>query len=307
MIPWRARAFAAFSAGVLGQVVRACVRPSEVVPLLTVRHPATDPPPELVAERGRPGARIAVVVHSHFPEVLPELLEALVAISEPFDLLVTTTARDADSQGTAASSVRVFQVENRGRDILPLVRLVNAGLLDGYDLICKVHTKRSVWRAAGGRFEGDGVRWRDVLVSGVLGSRDLVESVITGFDSDPALMMVAAPGQVLGPAYWGANLPLVRALGRRGRVPVEPARLRFAAGSMYWVRGEALRRLGDLGLRAAHFDAERGQDDGTTAHAVERYLGYLVRDLGELVTSDALASGGRPGGHPRRPSTRPPR
>lgn len=289
MIPWRARAFAAFGAGVLGQVVRAHGRPSGVLPLLSVRHPAQDPPPELVAERGRPGARIAVVLHSHFPEVLPELLAALVAIPEPHDLLVTTTAREAAALASSASSVRVFRVENRGRDILPMIRLVNAGLLDGYDLVCKVHTKKSGWRAAGGRFEGDGARWRDALVGGVLGSRDLVEAVNTAFDADPALMMVTAPGQILGPEYWGANLPLVRALGRRGRVPVEPARLRFAAGSMYWVRGEALRRLRDLGLRAAHFDAERGQDDGTTAHAVERYLGYLVRELGELVSSDALA------------------
>lgn len=288
MISWRVRAFAAFGAGVLGQFARAHGRTSAVLPLMTVRRAAPDPPPEVVAERGRPGTRIAVVLHSHFPEVLPELLAALVAIPEPHDLLVTTTAGEADALAAASSSVRVFRVENRGRDILPLIRLVNAGLLDGYDLVCKVHTKKSVWRAAGGRFDGDGARWRDALVSGVLGSRDLVESVITGFDSDPALMMVAAPGQVLGPAYWGANLPLVRALGRRGDIPIDPAQLRFAAGSMYWVRGTVLTRLRELDLRAAHFDTERGQDDGTTAHALERYLGYLVRDMGDLVSSDSL-------------------
>lgn len=289
MISWRVRAFAAFGAGVLGQVARAHGRTSAVLPLMTVRRAAPDPPPEVVAERGRPGTRIAVVLHSHFPEVLPELLAALVAIPEPHDLLVTTTAREVDAMVAAASSVRVLRVDNRGRDILPMVRLANAGLLDGYDLVCKVHTKKSAWRAAGGRFDGDGALWRDALVSGVLRSRDLVESLIAAFDSDPALMMVTAPGQILGPEYWGANLPLVRALGRRGAVPIEPARLRFAAGSMYWVRGAVLRRLRDLDLHGAHFDAEHGQDDGTTAHAVERYLGYLVRDMGELVTSDVLA------------------
>ncbi len=289
MSRWRARAFAAFGAGLLDQVIRAHGRPSEVVPLLTMRHPAPDPPPELVASRGVPGARIAVVLHCHFPEVLPELLAALEAIPEPFDLLVTTTAREVGASASSASSVRFYRVENRGRDILPMIRLVNAGLLEDYRLVCKVHTKKSVWRAAGGRFDGDGAVWRDTLVRGVLGSRELVRSVLSAFDNDPALMMVTAPGQVLGAEYWGANLPLVRLLGRRGRVPIGSAQLRFAAGSMYWVRGEVLRRLGDLDLHAAHFDPERGQDDGTTAHAVERYLGYLVRHLGELVTSDALA------------------
>ena len=44
-------------------------------------------------------------------------------------------------------NVRVLDVENRGRDILPLVGLVNAGYLDPYHVVLKVHTKRSEWRA----------------------------------------------------------------------------------------------------------------------------------------------------------------
>lgn len=291
MIPWQGRAAAAFAQGVLGQGVRARGRRAGVLPLLTVRDPGEDPPPELVAAQGEPGARLAVVIHSHFPEVLPELLAALDAIPEPFDLLVTTTARElemgaVDSAG--AASVRVFHVENRGRDILPLLRLVNAGLLDGYELVCKVHTKKSTWRAAGGRFAGDGGEWRTTLVGGILGSGGLAGAIVAAFDSRPRLMMVTAPGQVLGPQYWGANLPLVLLLGRRGGLRVAPSTLRFAAGSMYWVRGTVLARLRDLHLTSAHFDAERGQDDGTTAHAVERYLGHLVADMGELVSSDSL-------------------
>lgn len=289
MIPWQVRAVAAFGHGLLEQAIRARFRVAGVLPLVTATGDHEDPAPELIAGRGQPGARIAVVIHGHFPEVLPGLLVALDTIPEPFDLLVTTTAPGVDVMVPEAQSIRVFRVENRGRDILPLIRLVNAGLLDGYELVCKVHTKKSTWRAAGGRFAGDGGEWRNILVGGILGSRSLVRSILDTFDSRPRLMMVTAPGQVLGPSYWGANLPLVHALGRRGGVRVKPAALQFAAGSMYWVRGEVLRRLGDLGLRSAHFDAERGQDDGTTAHAVERYLGYLVRDMGELVTSDVVS------------------
>lgn len=291
MIPWQARAAAAFAQGVLEQCVRARGRRAGVLPLLTVRHPAEDPPPELVHAHGEPGTRLAVVVHSHFPEVLTELLTALDAIPEPFDLLVTTTARDlpegaVDAPG--AASVRVFHVENRGRDILPLLRLVNAGLLDRYELVCKVHTKKSTWRAAGGRFAGDGGEWRTTLVGGILGSRDLARAIVAAFDSQPRLTMVTAPGQVLGPSYWGANLPLVLLLGRRGGIRIAPSSLRFAAGSMYWVRGAVVARLRDLQLTSTHFDAEHGQDDGTTAHAVERYLGHLVAEMGELVSSDSL-------------------
>jgi lipopolysaccharide biosynthesis protein len=293
MIPWRMRALAADAVNLLAQVTNAAPgrHGGRILPLMTVRNAAPDPAPELVADRGQPGARIAVVLHSHFPDVLPDLLRALDAIPEPFDLLVTTTAADADALGSRAASVRVFRVPNRGRDILPLLRLVNAEFLEGYDLVCKIHTKRSSWRADGGRFEGDGALWRDALVQGVVGSPEHAAAVVGAFDADPALMLVTAPGQVLGPAYWGANLPLVRALGRRGGVRVDPAQLQFPAGSMYWARGAVLRRLRDLDLGSAHFDLERGQDDGTTAHAVERYLGYLAAAMGTVLTSDVVVPG----------------
>jgi len=296
VIPWQVRACASYGLAVAGQVAGVVVRRpgASVLPLLRRRHPAPDPPPALLASQGGSGARIVAVVHCHFVDVLPDLLQALETIPEPFDLLITTTsdlALPADLPDRAAW-VRILRVGNRGRDILPLLRLVNSGLLDDYDVVCKVHTKKSTWRRSGARFDGGGAEWRDELVRGILGSPELVVAVLRAFERDPGLAMVTAPGQVLGPAYWGANLPLVLALGRRGRIAVDPGRLRFAAGSMYWARGDVLRRLGDLRLRAAHFDSETGQDDGTTAHAVERYLGYLATAFGAIVTTDELVGPG---------------
>lgn len=286
---WRARAAAAFTVSVIDQVAAWARRSGSPLPLLQRRgHTDIVVPPVLLSRWGDPGARIAVVVHVHYPEVLPELLEQAERIPEPWDLIVTTTASGAASVEAPANSVQVFAVHNRGRDILPLLRLARSGVLDNYELVCKVHTKRSVWRASGGRFAGDGAEWRDALITGLLGSRHLVERILAAFDAHPDLVLVTAPGQILGPRYWGANLPLVRRLGRRGGVPVEPRLLQFPAGSMYWARGDLLRELGGLELSVADFDVERGQDDGTTAHAVERYLGYLATARGRMVTSDAL-------------------
>ena len=41
---------------------------------------------------------------------------------------------------------RTLRYPNRGRDVLPFVHLVNAGVLDGYQAVCKIHTKRSPHR-----------------------------------------------------------------------------------------------------------------------------------------------------------------
>ena len=95
----------------------------------------------------RSGARIAAVVHVYYPELLDELVGHLAAITAPFDLLVTNAsgqhlALDMARMPQARGSV-ILDVENRGRDLWPLAQLVNAGLIDGYELVLKVHTKRS--------------------------------------------------------------------------------------------------------------------------------------------------------------------
>ena len=49
---------------------------------------------------------------------------------------------------------------------------------------------------------------------------------------------------------------------------------------MYWTRGRVLRRLADLRMTAADFEAEQGRVDGTTAHALERVIGLLASEAG---------------------------
>ena len=106
-------------------------------------------------------ARVGVIVHVYFPELLDEILRHLTAIPVTFDLIVTNASGQAITVDRSAlprlSSLVILDVENHGRDILPLVQVVNAGLLDPYQVILKVHTKRSEWRAGSRRADGD---WR---------------------------------------------------------------------------------------------------------------------------------------------------
>ena len=109
-------------------------------------------------------AKIAVVVHVFYPELLAELLDQLDSIPVRYDLIVTNASRQAitvskvDAPG--AAHVVVLDVDNHGRDIWPLVQVVNAGLLDPYEIVLKVHTKRSEWRAEHPDLAGSGEQWR---------------------------------------------------------------------------------------------------------------------------------------------------
>jgi lipopolysaccharide biosynthesis protein len=174
----------------------------------------------------------------------------------------------------------VLDIDNHGRDIYPLAAVVNAGLLDAYDLILKVHTKRSPWREQHDELAGSGQQWRSGLFDALLGSEEEVRQIMGAFAEHPDLGAVTANGSVLGPEFWGGDLEIVRTLLRRLELVVDPDSLRFPAGSMYWIRGFLLKGLRALNLTAADFEHEAGQVDATTAHGIERSIGLLAAEAG---------------------------
>jgi lipopolysaccharide biosynthesis protein len=74
--------------------------------------------------------------------------------------------------------------------------------------------------------------------------------------------------------------------------------LRFPAGSIYWVRDDVLKALADLRLSAEDFEPEQALVDGTTAHAVERLMGWLALSAGRrLLPASALDPSAVAGGN----------
>lgn len=231
-------------------------------------------------------SRVAAVVHVYYANLLPEILRNLESIPVEFDLFVTNASGRAVSidpdRIALMRHVRVLDVANHGRDILPLVSLVNAGLLDPYELIVKVHTKESAWRAEHD-LGGSGAAWRDELLGGLLGTSANVERILCAFAERPELGVITSDGSALGPEYWGDNQLTTHTLMRRMELGFNESTLRFPAGSMYWIRGFLLQGLRALNLSAADFEEEAGQVNSTTAHALERMVGLLTAEAGQTV------------------------
>lgn len=224
--------------------------------------------------------RVAVLLHVFYPELVPELVEAVHRIPVPVDVIVTNA-----TQAKVAFPLRsddrllLLPTQNRGRDILPLIDVVNSGLLDPYELVVKVHTKQSGWRATHD-LPGDGAAWRTSLLSAVLGSTDAITRILSGFATDPRLGLVTDQASLLGPEHWGDNEQLVADLLRRIEMPLIRDDLQFAGGSVYWIRGFVLAGLRSLNLSSDDFPVEAGQVNQTNAHAVERVIGLLCREGG---------------------------
>ncbi|MFZ1285849.1 MAG: glycoside hydrolase family 99-like domain-containing protein [Candidatus Phosphoribacter sp.] len=237
-------------------------------------------------------SRVVAVVHVFFPELLDEIIEHLASIPVAFDILVTNASGAAvsidPSRLPRARHIRVLNVVNRGRDILPLVALVNAGYLDPYELVVKVHTKRSDWRDDH-ELSGSGGQWRAGLLNSLLGSPEQVTGILDAFAGRPDLGMITGDGSVLGPDYWGDNQVNVATLLRRLELGLDEGSLRFVAGSVYWARGFVVQGLRALNLSVEDFEPEAGQVNATTAHAIERILGILAIEAGLRVEDVATA------------------
>ncbi|WP_216452251.1 glycoside hydrolase family 99-like domain-containing protein [Arcanobacterium phocae] len=243
-------------------------------------------------------SRVALVVHVFYRELLDEIVEYAKNIPVNFDLIITNASQEDISENwlqeqlEQMANIVVLNVDNHGRDIFPLIQLVNAGILDPYDLIFKVHTKKSQWRESHGSLAGDGEHWKKELLSGLLGTSERVTQILDAFAKNPHMGLLTVEGNIVGPEHWGGDQKLVTELLKRLEMNLEhPDELQFPAGSMYVARGFIVQGLRALCLSAQDFEEEAGQIDGTAAHAIERLMGILTLEAGlGLVDTSLLTS-----------------
>ena len=215
--------------------------------------------PPLARGRGAAAARpYALVAHIYYHDLWEEIAETIAAARPDADLLVSITDRGEETDAlitritTAFPEARCFRFPNRGRDILPFVHLLNAGLLDGYAAVGKIHTKRSPHRS-------DGDHWRRHLMRGILppdgGSSDL----LARFLAEPEAAIWVADGQhYRSDEWWGSNRVGVRRLLQRLEIRVTSDDLAFPAGSMYWLKPVMIAMIKGMLLDPDEFELETG-------------------------------------------------
>jgi lipopolysaccharide biosynthesis protein len=239
--------------------------------------------------RVTPEPRPCAVIHAWYPEVLGEILDRLVASGLAWRVILTTTSEKSEAVrqalNRAAIDGEIVIGENRGRDILPFLRLADRLLDEGVEVVLKLHTKRSLHRQ-------DGETWRRELLDGLLAPHR-GRKIIEAFGKDALLGLVAADGHIQPlNYYWGANRHNVEYLAARlGLAPPSVEHDHFVAGSMFWMRLGALRSIFDAHLNIEEFESEGGQMDGTLAHAVERIFLSAARQAGYRTDSAGRVCG----------------
>jgi len=224
---------------------------------------------------------IAVIIHIFYPDVLPTILLRINNIPGPADLFLSTDSETKKSEietclaGWTKGAIEIRILPNRGRDIA--AKFIGfCDVYERYDLFLHLHTKRS---PHGGT---PLARWRDFLLDNLLGSPEIVRSILALFD-DPRLGIVFPQHlfEIRGILNWGYDYDLARILMRRLGVSIDKNLvLEFPSGSMFWGRSTAIKPLLDLELSFEDFPEESAQVDGTLAHAIERCILMIAESSG---------------------------
>jgi HAD superfamily hydrolase (TIGR01549 family) len=233
---------------------------------------------------------IAIHVHLYYPEVMPELIAHLEGLPYPFDLFITViSAADLKLSRMAFESSRapnlrklnVSLVPNRGRDVAPWILGVGADL-QGYDLACHLHTKRSDPSYIGND-------WRRFLYDNLI-SREAASDIIELFEKNPKLGLVFptpyweiyAKMKRDPSATWRTKSAQVQALAERAgsTSQVRIKKLAFSVGTMFWYRPPALASLFALDLALGEFAPEPLDGDESLPYVVEKAVPVLVQGCG---------------------------
>nr|NQU89176.1 hypothetical protein [Bacteroidota bacterium] len=216
-----------------------------------------------------PVTSLAIIIHAFHFDIFLEIMNYLKNNNGAKFRFYVTSPEDLSEKITGffiktPFEYKILSVENRGRDILPFLNMIPQVFNDGYQVILKIHTKKSTHRLSGDL-------WRKDLYTKLL-NETAINRALRIFNTDHTVGLIGTPGHIVPMnLYYGANARLVENLSEgMGIASSQLINLSFSAGSMFYARKQELTSLVHLNLQRTDFEEETGQKDGTTAHAVER-------------------------------------
>lgn len=226
---------------------------------------------------------IAIHIHCYYFDLLEELLinikkidlekQIFISVSNSDDISLIYTL----SEKLKVNLEKVVHVENRGRDIAPMLVEFSSSFKK-CDIALHIHTKKSVEKKT------FGMNWRKDLLKKLFFNKMYLNNVIALFENDEKLGLLYPSSYPKLKQFmnWGKNKQIATNLLNDMGIDAHllDSKLEFPAGSMFFFRPVALEKLFNQQLKITDFPAEPISDDGTLAHAIERTFSIITKENG---------------------------
>lgn len=240
---------------------------------------------------------VALHIHVYYPDMLPALLERLIYNTVRPDLFVSVkSASDIEIveevlKHYSGTVVAIKVVPNVGRDIGPFLTEFGTQLVQDYEIIGHLHTKKSLHVTDRHAVES----WQSFLLSCLLGDGHnyaMADKILAAMQAQPELGVVFPDDpKILG---WDRNRVFADVLAPELEISTLPNNFNFPAGNMFWIRSEVLARFVALDLQWDDYPLEPIGKDATMLHAIERLFGVVPEAMGLRCGVSALNGVTRP-------------
>lgn len=224
--------------------------------------------------------RIAVVAHFYYKDLVPEIVNYLSNIPEPYDFIVTLPEWGNESIITYLKERfphAIFCIfPNKGRDIGPFLLILPLLIKKKYISILKIHTKKGFFKE--NIFDKEyGSIWKKICLESLLRNKESIAAIIDAFHTHPSLNMIG-PRQCYLPIARNPYQAKGRLLAQELCSQMSLDNAAFFAGTMFWVRPECLMPLLKKNIMLLYdlLNSGYGNHDALFTHDMERLFGHLA-------------------------------
>lgn len=231
-------------------------------------------------------------LHLHYTDLFEKYLSFIENFPDTTDILITTNDDGKKEELTQLTkkisqskrSIQIHKVPNRGRDMSALWVAMKKNLIS-YDYVCFVHDKKTTQLNPG----TVGASWGYKLLQNTVGSKEFVNSIISCFEREERLGLLAPPAPIHGPYVkfcqnvWTVNfentVELAKKIGIHVPIHVDHDPV-SAIGNCFWFRPDALSKLIEYPWDYQDFPEEPYPVDGSISHAIERIYSFAAQENG---------------------------
>jgi len=239
--------------------------------------------------------KVAVILHLDDFYLWNDINKSINNISYEFDIYISipTHLKGIDDISNVIlesyPGAKIYKTLNKGRDILPFLRIFKEVELLGYSFILKIHTNKiNEYMLNSGR-TGYANDFRKFILMSLVGGREGIDDILCLFESNPKLGIFSPVDYLYPVKTTDINYQMINEL----LIGIDNETFDInnylsVANSMFWFRPEALKEILQLGLTDENFEEELDQLDGTLAHAIERLFGVVCMHSGYTLTDKVL-------------------
>jgi hypothetical protein len=225
---------------------------------------------------------LAVVVHITNQEKIKCIIDNINLLNKYFDIFITTNFTNfqficKSLKNTTIEVSNIIEVEDRGRDFLPLLIANEKFNLSAYNFILKLHTDNT-------NFYSESIHptWQENLFHDLI-FENCITNTIELFKNNLDIG-IAGPRNYLWKIskffFHEKNILHWNNLIEINKPVIVNKEINFFAGGMFWLKGAILQKLAEIPLDRINFEINDTSIDGTLSHALERYISILSINQG---------------------------